>query len=185
MSSNWTAERVALLRKYWAEGLSASQIARRVGVVSRNGVIGKIHRLGMAGHAPANKARKRVLTQSNIWGPKLAKGEPAMEPAPMPPPAVDDVARVSFAQLEDHHCRFIPGEPTDGFCGLDKVPGTSYCGGHLQRCTTAPAPRYSERSQGRVIGWHKATAIAMNLTTKDASDRIMHPVDIRDLETIT
>ncbi|MCK5712484.1 MAG: GcrA cell cycle regulator, partial [Hyphomicrobiaceae bacterium] len=42
----WTDDRVDLLKKLWAEGLSASQIAGRLGSVSRNAVIGKVHRLG-------------------------------------------------------------------------------------------------------------------------------------------
>ena len=46
---NWTDERVELLRKLWAEGLSASQIAAQMGGVSRNAVIGKVHRLKLSG----------------------------------------------------------------------------------------------------------------------------------------
>ena len=42
---NWTDERVELLRKLWSEGLSASQIAAQLGGVTRNAVIGKVHRL--------------------------------------------------------------------------------------------------------------------------------------------
>jgi GcrA cell cycle regulator len=53
----WTDERVKLLKKYWAEGLSASQIATALGEVTRNGVIGKAHRLGLAGRATASRAR--------------------------------------------------------------------------------------------------------------------------------
>ena len=47
----WTDERVELLKKLWAEGLSASQIAREIGDVTRNAVIGKVHRLGLSGRA--------------------------------------------------------------------------------------------------------------------------------------
>ena len=42
----WTDDRVEVLKKLWAEGLSASQIAARLGGVTRNAVIGKVHRLG-------------------------------------------------------------------------------------------------------------------------------------------
>ncbi|MCB1485650.1 MAG: GcrA cell cycle regulator, partial [Hyphomicrobiaceae bacterium] len=42
---SWTDERVELLKKLWGEGLSASQIAGRLGSVTRNAVIGKVHRL--------------------------------------------------------------------------------------------------------------------------------------------
>ena len=45
----WTDERVARLSKLWAEGLSASQIATDLGGVTRNAVIGKVHRLGLSG----------------------------------------------------------------------------------------------------------------------------------------
>ena len=45
----WTDERVELLKKLWADGLSASQIANELGSVTRNAVIGKVHRLGLSG----------------------------------------------------------------------------------------------------------------------------------------
>ena len=48
---NWTDERVELLKKLWTDGLSASQIAAELGNVTRNAVIGKVHRLGLSGRA--------------------------------------------------------------------------------------------------------------------------------------
>lgn len=48
---NWTDERVERLKKLWADGLSASQIAAQLGGVSRNAVIGKVHRLNLPGRA--------------------------------------------------------------------------------------------------------------------------------------
>ena len=48
---NWNDERVEMLRKLWSEGLSASQIAAQLGGVSRNAVIGKVHRLNLPGRA--------------------------------------------------------------------------------------------------------------------------------------
>lgn len=52
----WTDERVARLSKLWADGLSASQIAADLGGVTRNAVIGKVHRLGLSGRVkPAAK----------------------------------------------------------------------------------------------------------------------------------
>ncbi|ETX30163.1 GcrA family cell cycle regulator [Roseivivax isoporae] len=60
---SWTDERVTLLKKMWSEGQSASQIAKELGGVTRNAVIGKVHRLGL----------------SNRTG-----GEPAAEPQPAP-----------------------------------------------------------------------------------------------------
>jgi GcrA cell cycle regulator len=56
---NWTDERVELLKKLWSEGLSASQIAAQLGGVSRNAVIGKVHRLKLSGRGRATAAPAR------------------------------------------------------------------------------------------------------------------------------
>lgn len=60
----WTEERVARLTKLWQEGLSASQIAADLGGVTRNAVIGKVHRLGMSGRdkAPGTGAKAAPKT---------------------------------------------------------------------------------------------------------------------------
>ena len=64
----WNDERVELLKKLWSEGLSASQIAGRLGSVTRNAVIGKVHRLGLSGRATtsrmkSHRPRARVAQQ--------------------------------------------------------------------------------------------------------------------------
>jgi GcrA cell cycle regulator len=56
---SWTDERVEMLKKLWLEGLSASQIAAQLGGVTRNAVIGKVHRLGMSGRVKANTSSSR------------------------------------------------------------------------------------------------------------------------------
>ena len=60
----WTEERVELLKKLWMEGLSASQIAAELGDgVTRNAVIGKVHRLKLSARAkPATTAAPRART---------------------------------------------------------------------------------------------------------------------------
>jgi GcrA cell cycle regulator len=50
---SWTDERVETLKKMWGEGQSASQIAKELGSVTRNAVIGKVHRLGLSNRAGA------------------------------------------------------------------------------------------------------------------------------------
>ncbi len=57
---NWTDERVELLRRLWSEGLSASQIAAQIGGVSRNAVIGKVHRLKLSGRGKQTSAQPRA-----------------------------------------------------------------------------------------------------------------------------
>jgi GcrA cell cycle regulator len=70
---SWTDERVELLKKLWQDGLSASQIAAELGGVTRNAVIGKVHRLGLSG-----RAKTQVLAQQR---PRKAAA-PAAAPAP-------------------------------------------------------------------------------------------------------
>jgi GcrA cell cycle regulator len=55
----WTEDRVEVLKKLWAEGHSASQIAKELGGVTRNAVIGKVHRLGLSGRATPSRPVKR------------------------------------------------------------------------------------------------------------------------------
>ena len=50
---SWTDERVETLKRMWNEGQSASQIAKELGGVTRNAVIGKVHRLGLSGRTKA------------------------------------------------------------------------------------------------------------------------------------
>lgn len=77
---SWTDERVENLKKLWAEGLSASQIAVQLGGVSRNAVIGKVHRLKLSSRgrspAPASQAKRSPAPR-----PKAAPSAPRINPA--------------------------------------------------------------------------------------------------------
>jgi len=79
---NWTDERVELLKKLWAEGLSASQIAAQLGSVTRNAVIGKVHRLklssrGRATAAPAAKKKHVTAPAATVQRSVTAAARPA------------------------------------------------------------------------------------------------------------
>ncbi|KPP90407.1 MAG: autonomous glycyl radical cofactor GrcA [Rhodobacteraceae bacterium HLUCCA08] len=81
---SWTDERVEILKKMWAEGQSASQIAKELGGVTRNAVIGKVHRLGLSNRAGAGTAAPKPAAKAEPdAAPKRAKVKPA-EPAPAP-----------------------------------------------------------------------------------------------------
>jgi GcrA cell cycle regulator len=43
----WTAERIARLTELWEEGVTTAEIGRRIGL-TKNAVIGKVHRIGLA-----------------------------------------------------------------------------------------------------------------------------------------
>ena len=50
----WSDERVAVLKKMWLDGNSASEIAKELGNITRNAVIGKVHRLGLSNRDTAS-----------------------------------------------------------------------------------------------------------------------------------
>ena len=79
----WTDDRVDLLKKLWAEGLSASQIAGRLGEVTRNAVIGKVHRLGLSGRATTSRIKSHRPRQRMATAKRQtrARAQPTGNPA--------------------------------------------------------------------------------------------------------
>lgn len=151
-ANSWTDERVELLKKLWANGLSASQIATQMGGVTRNAVIGKVHRLGLSGRGKVKAAAPRARRATE---PRLAKtAAPAPElvetfdtedqveevAAFSGVAVVDEVAlpqseRVTIMELRESMCRWPIGDPTTPdfrFCGSQSVPGVPYCNHHCQ-----------------------------------------------------
>lgn len=94
----WTDERVELLKKMWSEGQSASQIAKELGGVTRNAVIGKVHRLGLSNRAGAAPAAKPEPAAAKAPKPE-ARPKPAAKvdaaARPKPEPAVEETAVVA------------------------------------------------------------------------------------------
>src|SRR5262245_18279279 len=137
----WTDERVATLRKLWTEGLSASQIAKQLGGVTRNAVIGKVHRLGLAGRAtPSRPAKRPVRTaRPRLMGPSIPRlRPPSTTPAVVIPhlePLKDEAGKtMNVLTLSESVCKFPIGDPTDpdfAFCGRAAV-GSPYCSDHAR-----------------------------------------------------
>ncbi len=67
---SWTDDRVELLKTLWGEGKSASQIAKELGGVTRNAVIGKVHRLGLSNRATPAKAKDKIAAKEKEVRPK-------------------------------------------------------------------------------------------------------------------
>ncbi len=87
---SWSDERVELLKKMWGEGQSASQIAKELGGVTRNAVIGKVHRLGLSNRNNGAKAEAAKPAPEEKTEAKPASGpkaKPAEEAEPKPEPA--------------------------------------------------------------------------------------------------
>lgn len=123
----WTDERVEQLRNLWTEGLSASQIARVLGGVSRNAVIGKVHRIGLSGRPP---------NTSNSAGrvPRAPPNE--SKPLMIATAECPDGELVRLVHLNDRMCRWPIGDPQDHdfhFCGRKPVEGGPYCEAHRRK----------------------------------------------------
>ncbi|MBB5764215.1 GcrA family cell cycle regulator [Methylorubrum rhodesianum] len=173
---SWTDERVELLRRLWDDGLSASQIALQIGGVSRNAVIGKVHRLGLAGRVKpigpaAAQGRRKDDLPAEVEVETLVVEEPTLpeppaivahRPAPnfplRPSPAPEPVAlavseRVTIMDLRDSMCRWPMGDPTSPefrFCGARSITGLPYCTQHAQVAYQPAAERKRDR---RVAGF--------------------------------
>jgi GcrA cell cycle regulator len=82
--ANWSDDRVEQLKTLWTEGLSASQIARALGGVTRHAVIGKVHRLGLAGRAsPSRSERPRMPIKAQSKHPQPPVRAPVVEEDPL------------------------------------------------------------------------------------------------------
>lgn len=164
---SWNDERVELLKKLWADGLSASQIAGRIGAVTRNAVIGKVHRLGLSGRAtttrmkshrprprpnPANAgalAKRPVPAKprfTNVGNTALQNLYREAEPyvAPFEELVIPLVERRTIQTLEECHCRWPIGDPQEAefhFCGKAKISGLPYCEFHARRAFQPPQAR--------------------------------------------
>lgn len=153
----WTEERVEVLKKLWSDGLSASQIAGRLGGVTRNAVIGKVHRLGLSGRATTSRMRSarprlRIAATANAQRPQRptyatvgnaalkvafapARPEIALMLVPNLAEVLDDVPvlKVDLLDLKECMCRWPLGDPQSegfAFCGRPKTGGASYCEHH-------------------------------------------------------
>jgi GcrA cell cycle regulator len=165
----WNDERVEQLKKLWSEGLSASQIASRLGGVTRNAVIGKVHRLGLSGRAttsrmkshrprprPGNGAvvgNKRMMPKGNRFpAPPNSPLQQIYQAEPFQPSAeeldIPMAERKSIQTLLECHCRWPIGDPQMAdfhFCGKQKVAGLPYCEFHARRAFQPPQARRRER----------------------------------------
>lgn len=157
--TSWSEERVALLTKLWTEGVSASLIASRLGGVTRNAVIGKVHRLGFPGRIATPRKHKPHSSRSGGHAalraaPPQSKPvcsihtlalKPCGQPPPQPTPLLqivrqadqrpDDGLGVRLLDLDEGMCRWPKGDPKDErfrFCGQGAAEGQSYCARHAR-----------------------------------------------------
>jgi GcrA cell cycle regulator len=84
---SWTDERVETLKRMWNEGQSASQIAKELGGVTRNAVIGKVHRLGLSNRVGGKDEDDEGTAAPAPTAAARPEPAPRPDPAPRPEPA--------------------------------------------------------------------------------------------------
>jgi len=152
-TGTWTPDRIEQLRSCVAAGMTCSTIAAAIGV-TRNAVIGKIHRLGLSSGRPAGaparastncppRARHpRVPTQRRLL--RLAYAQASVgEQAPLNVLVASAHPR-SLVEITERQCRWPIGDPAAAdfvFCGNDAITGFTYCLGHARMAYRAPASR--------------------------------------------
>ncbi|MBY5974440.1 GcrA cell cycle regulator [Ferrimonas balearica] len=112
---SWTDERVELLKKMWGEGQSASQIAKELGGVTRNAVIGKVHRLGLSnrsgGGGASAQAAPAAKPEAKAKPAPKREAAPAPEPKPEPEPAAEAAAPAAPAPSPARKAIIPAGQP--------------------------------------------------------------------------
>src|SRR6478672_5168326 len=107
----WTDERVELLKKLWLEGHSASQIAKQLGGVTRNAVIGKVHRLGLSGRAAPSQPSRQVLRPATVHHHAPRRVEPRALPTPVATVYPEEPGSATVLTLGAHMCKLPIGDP--------------------------------------------------------------------------
>ena len=147
MTAGWTEDRVGALKKLWLEGQSASQIAKQLGGgVTRNAVIGKVHRLGLSGRAAPSQPARATFRPSRprpaaqpTQAPSAPRRIEAAQPrpvavAPTPAPIPDLPGTATVMTLGAHMCKWPIGDPSSNefsFCGRRSSEGV-YCVEHAR-----------------------------------------------------
>jgi GcrA cell cycle regulator len=132
---SWTDERIEQLKSLWTDGLSASHIAKVMGGgVSRNAVIGKVHRLGLAGRALAPRTERiRVHSAARHSGRVHLPEPPIVEEDPI---VLEDGSFATVLTINDRMCRWPIGDPSENafhFCGRNPKHGSPYCDAHSRK----------------------------------------------------
>tara|TARA_B100001093_G_C26736939_1_gene974873 strand:- start:547 stop:1071 length:525 start_codon:yes stop_codon:yes gene_type:complete len=143
---SWTDERVALLKKLWGEGRTAAEIAKDLGGVTRNAVIGKAHRLKLSSRvSPIQQNAKKQSAKPAQEKAKVSRSMPspanhisAVEPVDKKSSSYSKPKNSKLYDLMDlapRACRWPEGDPKEdnfGFCGAHCLPGLPYCEEHAQ-----------------------------------------------------
>ena len=133
--SYWDETREAKLKELWEKGHTASQIAELLGGTTRNAVIGKAHRLKLAGRVQSKKPEKEKrqvdsgLSKEEKYISRRSRFKSLLLDKDFEPENPK-----KLEELTDNNCRWPMGHPDQEnfyFCGRKPIEGFSYCKLHI------------------------------------------------------
>lgn len=138
---SWTDDRVSILKELWGDGHTAAEIAKKLGGVTRNAVIGKAHRLKLSNRVspiqqnkkPANKNTQRKPVEKAKVTPAIVVEKAVKSTAKAA--VVSSGELYSLMDLKPRMCRWPSGDPREddfGFCGDKTISGIPYCEEHAK-----------------------------------------------------
>lgn len=126
----WTADKIKTLKKLWQKGKSTVEIGRELGI-SKNAVVGKVHRLEL--NSRPSPIKKEVIVK--VVKQKVVKTD-----------------KMSLLDLKLNSCRWPIGDPKDAdfhFCGKDTVTGKPYCNEHCKVAYTSLKELASQKADAK------------------------------------
>lgn len=164
---SWTDERVSLLTKLWGEGKTAAEIAKELGGVTRNAVIGKAHRLKLSNRvSPIQQNKKSVAPKAQA----PAKAAPAPAQPKVKKTALQDNRQgIPLTDLKANQCRWPIGDPQEesfGFCGDGCLPSLPYCLEHAQVA-------YQAATRNRILKGQEAEAAKVTKQELAAAKKVV------------
>lgn len=152
---NWPKGRVENLKRLWAAGFSAGQISKLITGVTRNAVIGKVHRLGLLRREKAEPIERKAPFRKRVVKPRKSAWQHHLDSQPVNVEPIVEAPiplhqRRTVETLEANDCRWPIGDPQEAdfhFCGAKKLPGLPYCECHARRAFNPASP--SEKATPR------------------------------------
>lgn len=130
----WTEKMVDDLRQMWIEGLTANEIAKKLGV-SKNSIVGKVHRLCLTARPSPIKKKEELANEAEVVDVgnviQTEKSEKVKETVSVQKNTEN--GKIKLVDLGNHTCRWPIGDPRDedfAFCGRRVRAGQTYCDEH-------------------------------------------------------
>lgn len=162
---SWTDDRVSLLKRLWGEGRTAAEIAKELGGVTRNAVIGKAHRLKLSGRvSPIQQNNKKPIERKVSERVSVVQTKsPSLPEKILKKPANSQL--YSLMDLKPRACRWPVGDPKEahfGFCGENSMTGLPYCAEHAKLA-------YQAATRNRIL---KAEASPAAVSDEEAQKKV-------------